>query len=67
MLADAVGRYAGDYRIIVLAFSNTLCSASHLPDGLEPVALVLPVSYTHLDVYKRQDPLGESTGYQPEI
>lgn len=41
MLADAVGRYAGDYRIIVLAFSNTLCSASHLPDGLEPVALVL--------------------------
>lgn len=40
-LSEAVRRYADDYRIIVLAFSNTLCSAGRLPEALEPLALVL--------------------------
>lgn len=40
-LSEAVRRYADDYRIIVLAFSNTLCSAGRLPEGMEPLALVL--------------------------
>ena len=28
---------------------------SSKPDGREPYTVVIPVSYTHLDVYKRQE------------
>ena len=46
--------------ILLLGIVATACK-DEMFTGQTPVDGVAPVSYTHLDVYKRQDPQGART------
>ena len=41
------------WHLIVLTFINSTIEALRIPNGMALLPLI-PVSYTHLDVYKRQ-------------
>ena len=50
MAAFPAGSFAGDHTVVV---DGNVITASGMGQAL-PFALAIPVSYTHLDVYKRQ-------------